>query len=264
MCREREQAVVGMTLHGHEYQWSSVKAFGQQPYDVRQGSLYGAERKRRCLNLALPGVLHARYQNRMSVWSTLSWWRVSPWHMLTPPPWQNDVCLHGVTANPSLLKKTYDFFSNWSDDSKWPCLACALIHKWSHRRHWCCWGACFSSTWPEGGFYGLSSHHTFYLNVTNPLDTWHVPNPLLTLWMVEFLLAMSSVVRFLYFYAATAKLSIVKCPSTAETLIHSIENQHSGRGSVTKLHGIQRKSVLYGFICWGVWVQKTLVEYFVL
>lgn len=111
--------------------------------------------------------------------------------MFTPPPWQNDVCLIRVSASPSLVS-----FFNWSDESKWPGLACALIHKWSHRHHWFCWGACFISTWPEGCFYGLSSHHyyklertprhcshvvdslSFHLNVTNPLDMlqihhWH-------------------------------------------------------------------------------------------
>ena len=52
----------------------------------------------------------------MCVWSTLSWWRVSPWHMLTPSPWQNHVCLIGVTANPSLLQKTYDFYFFFKTD----------------------------------------------------------------------------------------------------------------------------------------------------
>ena len=72
--------------------------------------------------------------------------------------------------------------------------------------------------------------------------TWHAPNP--SSDTLNCGVPLGNVLGrplFGFLCCYLDKYSIVKFPSTVETLIHSIENQHSGRESITKLYSIQRK-----------------------
>lgn len=105
----------------------------------------------------------------------------------------------------------------------------------------------------------MAYHHIIITNLKGHPDTalmWLIPY--LSTWMLQTHLTCSKSITdtlncgvplgnvlgrplFGFLCCYLDKYSIVKFPSTVETLIHSIENQHSGRESITKLYSIQRK-----------------------